>query len=179
MSILNGLQNEIENTLKVRDSMMIKLHAIEKDIQSLDQKVEDLRTALNLIQELEVKYGTKEAVDPEPVKKSAPNNTVVLTKESIQATQKKARTPRGFGVEKSKTKSPTYSIYKGVTKDRRNGAWQAYSYIMNNGPRVHLGIFDNELDASLAYDRYVIKHRGPDCMLNHPELREQYLMEVK
>lgn len=45
----------------------------------------------------------------------------------------------------------TSSIYKGVHFFRRDGNWQAY--IAPRRHRVHLGYFDSEIEAALAYDR--------------------------
>lgn len=42
------------------------------------------------------------------------------------------------------------SQYKGVTWWSRDGTWKAQ--IMKNGVNYHLGYFQNELDAALAYD---------------------------
>jgi hypothetical protein len=42
------------------------------------------------------------------------------------------------------------SIYKGVSFDKEAGLWR--SYIRHDNKRLHLGKFENEIDAAIAYD---------------------------
>ncbi len=56
------------------------------------------------------------------------------------------------------------SKYKGVRLDKRTGRWSAR--IFNNGVEVHLGTFDTEIEAAIAYDNAVRQLRGQFAVLN-------------
>jgi hypothetical protein len=59
------------------------------------------------------------------------------------------------------------SKYKGVCWHKKHKKWQAR--IACNSSRMHLGSFDNEIDAALAYDRRAIEVFGEFAWLNFPE----------
>ena len=61
--------------------------------------------------------------------------------------------------------------YVGVTF-RKN---KYVSRIRFKNKTIHIGYYNNKIDAAKAYDITAIKHFGSDCNLNFPELREQYL----
>jgi len=64
------------------------------------------------------------------------------------------------------------SKYKGVHWDRQKRKWRAM--IRHNGRLIHIGCFDNELDAVIAYDDYAIELFGEFAYLNchhRPEIR--------
>ena len=61
----------------------------------------------------------------------------------------------------SKQKSNT-SGYKGVMKDKTK--WRAM--IRDNGRRIHLGMFDNKIDAAIAYNKAAIKYHKEFACLN-------------
>lgn len=52
-------------------------------------------------------------------------------------------------VEDLIVKTPKTSKYKGVTWNKKNEKWAAYSYI-----RVHHGLFDSEEEAHQAVEKY-------------------------
>jgi hypothetical protein len=58
------------------------------------------------------------------------------------------------------------SCYKGVSWCSRTRKW--VSKISVAGKSVHLGYFDNEIDAARAYDTAAKKHRGQYAYLNSP-----------
>ena len=58
----------------------------------------------------------------------------------------------------------TSSIYKGVSKNKRNGKWR--SYIKYSGKYVSLGEFHAEIDAALAYDAAAIQYFGEYAATN-------------
>jgi hypothetical protein len=64
----------------------------------------------------------------------------------------------------SKKRLNTSSIYKGVCLFRRTGKWLAY--IDKDYVRHHLGYFDNETDAALAYNKAAIELFGEFARLN-------------
>ena len=61
----------------------------------------------------------------------------------------------------------TYSTYRGVTWHKQRGRWQAG--IKVNQKSLHLGLFDSETEAALAYDRAAIEHFGQFASINFPE----------
>jgi group I intron endonuclease len=63
------------------------------------------------------------------------------------------------------------SKYIGVCKSKKF----ILSTIKYNKKRIHLGHYKSESDAAKAYDIAAIKYFGHDCILNFPELREDYI----
>ena len=51
-----------------------------------------------------------------------------------------------------------WSVFKGVTWNARRNKW--YASIQSNGERRHLGVFVNERDAAMAYDRAAREMNG-------------------
>lgn len=62
------------------------------------------------------------------------------------------------------------SKYKGVCWHKKHKKWQAR--ITCNGNHMHLGSFDNQIDAAVAYDRRAIEVFGEFAWLNFPQLIE-------
>lgn len=58
------------------------------------------------------------------------------------------------------------SDYIGVYWNKQRGKWQAV--ITNDSKHKHLGFFDSEIDAALAYDRAAFETRGEFASLNFP-----------
>lgn len=58
----------------------------------------------------------------------------------------------------------TSSGYKGVTKHTQNGNWCAQ--ITHKYKRIYLGVFDDIVDAALAYNRAAKKYHGRFAVLN-------------
>lgn len=59
------------------------------------------------------------------------------------------------------------SGYKGVSWSRVANKWHAY--ITVNWKKVHLGSFDNIIEAARAYDASALYHFGEFACLNFPE----------
>jgi hypothetical protein len=59
---------------------------------------------------------------------------------------------------KSKTKSKTSSKYRGVCWDKRYSKW--LSQAMVNYKKKHLGYFDTENEAAIAYNNFITIHHG-------------------
>lgn len=60
--------------------------------------------------------------------------------------------------------SPNHSSkYKGVTWFKRDNKWRAYIKI---GRQIHLGYFDNEIDAAKEYDKKAIELFGEFANIN-------------
>jgi len=62
------------------------------------------------------------------------------------------------------SRSNSSSLYKGVSWMKQKHKWRAQVQLDKN--KVHLGYFDNEIDAALAYDHYVKEHCPPCSYLN-------------
>lgn len=58
------------------------------------------------------------------------------------------------------------SQYKGVSLHNQTGRWQVHITI--NGKVTHVGIFADEIEAALAYDKAAKKHFGEFARLNFP-----------
>jgi hypothetical protein len=64
-------------------------------------------------------------------------------------------------------KSKASSKYTGVSLEKGRNKWLAY--INYNTKRIHLGRFDNEIDAAKAYDAAAKKYHSIFAKLNFPE----------
>jgi hypothetical protein len=69
-------------------------------------------------------------------------------------------------MNKSKSKGKT-SRYKGVSRRSRDARWKAAATL--NYKQVHLGYFDTEEEAALAYDRCAKQLFGNYAKINFPE----------
>ena len=56
------------------------------------------------------------------------------------------------------------STYKGVTFDKRRNHWTAS--LTKNGKRIHLGCFDTQEEAALAYNENAPRYFGEHALLN-------------
>lgn len=69
------------------------------------------------------------------------------------------------------------SIYKGVYFSNKSQKW--VSDIVRNGKKKRIGTFDTEEEAGMAYDRKALELHGEFAYLNFPELKQEYLKEIK
>lgn len=58
------------------------------------------------------------------------------------------------------------SGYKGVVFQKNSKKWQAGT--TSGGKYKYLGLYDNIIDAALAYDRYAYEHHGEFANCNYP-----------
>ena len=65
----------------------------------------------------------------------------------------------------SKTKGNTSSLYKGVCWNKQKKKWQ--SSIQINGRDIYLGLFNNEIEASRAYNEKALELFGEFAVLNN------------
>lgn len=71
-------------------------------------------------------------------------------------------------MNKAKTKKPKSSIYKGVKWDKQMKKWRANICI--NYKLIFIGLFNNEKQAALAYDKKAKELHGEFANLNFPSL---------
>ena len=60
------------------------------------------------------------------------------------------------------------SRFRGVTKHRRSGRWEAHIWVKASGKQVYLGGYEVEEHAAEAYDVAAIKCKGPKVKTNFP-----------
>ncbi|MDD3267103.1 MAG: AP2 domain-containing protein [Burkholderiales bacterium] len=58
------------------------------------------------------------------------------------------------------------SGYRGVCLDKKSNKWKCSIYA--NGRRVHLGYFDNKIEAAIVYDQNAIIYHASKACLNFP-----------
>ena len=57
-------------------------------------------------------------------------------------------------------RSPRSSQYRGVTKHKRSGRWEAHIWVKETGKQMYLGGYDKEEHAAEAYDVAAMKCKG-------------------
>lgn len=67
-------------------------------------------------------------------------------------------------MQRQKQRALSSSRYKGVQLHKKTGLWRAT--IHPEGRLVHLGYFEEEVDAARAYDEAALHHYGPDAWTN-------------
>ncbi len=70
-------------------------------------------------------------------------------------------------MQNSRKQANTTSKYKGVTWHIGAEKWMARIHV--DGKQIHLGLFDDEIEAAKAYDVAAVKHFGEFVVLNFPE----------
>lgn len=68
------------------------------------------------------------------------------------------------------------SRYRGVTKHRRSGRWEAHIWVKETGKQVYLGGYEHEEHAAEAYDVAAIKCKGGTVKTNFPMSKYTELM---
>lgn len=68
------------------------------------------------------------------------------------------------------------SKYKGVSWHKQHKKWRAS--IVISYKRIHLGYFDNEIDAAIAYDKAALIYHKEYANLNFPEKLNEYLKDL-
>eukprot|EP00963_Diacronema_lutheri_P005679 scaffold436_cov336-Pavlova_lutheri.AAC.18 len=68
------------------------------------------------------------------------------------------------------------SRYRGVTKHRRSGRWEAHIWVKETGKQVYLGGYEHEEHAAEAYDVAAIKCKGSTVKTNFPMSKYTELM---
>lgn len=68
------------------------------------------------------------------------------------------------------------SVYKGVSWNKGASKWS--SEVWNSYKKYYLGLFTDEKEAGMAYDRKALELFGEFAYLNFPELKQEYLKEL-
>ncbi|XP_010922935.1 AP2-like ethylene-responsive transcription factor At1g16060 [Elaeis guineensis] len=112
---------------------------------------------------------------------SSPRMIPVNKWQKSKPKHKKAKNSDEAHVKSSRRRS---SIYRGVTRHRGSGRYEAHLWDKNwqhpvqnkKGRQVYLGAFDDEVDAARAHDLAALKLWGPGTILNFPVeiYREEY-----
>eukprot|EP00884_Botryococcus_braunii_P009510 jgi/Botrbrau1/18560/Bobra.0367s0009.2 len=78
--------------------------------------------------------------------------------------------PSAWGTRRPPYKKPAaHSAYKGVSWHKHRRMWQVYIHVPQGASRsYHHGYFDDEIEAARAYDREVLRVRGPTTPTNFP-----------
>lgn len=71
----------------------------------------------------------------------------------------------GENNQHSHSRKNSSSKYKGVFLFKQNGKWAAQ--IQTGKSKYHLGYYENEIDAAVAYNNAAKKHHGAFAMLNN------------
>jgi hypothetical protein len=74
----------------------------------------------------------------------------------------------------TRKRGQTTSRYRGVSQDARSNKWRAR--INANGRRIHLGMFDDKVDAAKAYDTAARKYHGEFAVLNFPDRTPSWII---
>ncbi|CAL5219375.1 g1195 [Coccomyxa viridis] len=95
------------------------------------------------------------------------------TPEESSPPTKKRRTSRAAAAESKDAKDlkapkDRSSQYRGVTKHRRSGRWEAHLWVKDFGRQVYLGGYEREDHAAEAYDVAALKCKGPRVKTNFP-----------
>jgi hypothetical protein len=74
----------------------------------------------------------------------------------------------------TRKRAHTTSRYRGVSWYARLNKWMAQ--INANGRRIHLGVFDDEVDAAKTYDAAARKYHGEFAVLNFPDRTPSWII---
>ena len=76
---------------------------------------------------------------------------------------------RSTMMQRQKKRAGSTSKYKGVQLHRKSGRWRAIIWHRELGQNVHLGYFEDEVEAAQAYDAVALDYYGEDAWVNFPE----------
>lgn len=84
---------------------------------------------------------------------------------------------RSQNIANTRPHSSGGSNYKGVSMGRYIGEW--WARITSNYKYIDLGYFESEEEAARMYDIKALELKGEFAYLNFPELKEEYLKQIK
>ena len=73
---------------------------------------------------------------------------------------------RHLAMQRQGKRAGSTSRYKGVQLHRKSGRWRAVLWRGDLGRSLHLGYFETEQAAAMAYDAEAAEFYGPDARLN-------------
>lgn len=88
----------------------------------------------------------------------------IKTKDTELEKLKESYKRHNSGKEKYKNNTPDSSKYRGVCWDKQYKKWK--TNIKVKGKKMHIGLFDDEVDAAKAYNSYALLHHGAKAKLN-------------
>ena len=83
---------------------------------------------------------------------------------------------RGQNLQNSEPRVGCSSRFKGVCWHKRDHVWQAN--IRKDGKFMHLGTFNNELEAAIVYDKAARELFGTFARLNNPQIEDRLCKSV-
>jgi hypothetical protein len=102
-------------------------------------------------------------------KSSASSSSSPLQRAKLNSQNKKGVTKTSSSsatTTEKKTASKRSSKYRGVTKHRRSGRWEAHIWVRETGKQVYLGGYELEEHAAEAYDVAALKCKGSKVKTN-------------
>merc|ERR1711988_1287100 len=88
----------------------------------------------------------------------------------------RGKTRTGLQDDDLAKRSKRSSRFRGVTRHRRSGRWEAHIWVKASGKQVYLGGYELEEHAAEAYDVAAIKCKGPKVKTNFPLEKYRELM---
>ena len=72
-------------------------------------------------------------------------------------------------MQRQKKRPGSTSTYKGVQLHQKSGRWRAIIWHRELGRNVHLGYFEDEVEAARVYDAAALDYYGEEARVNFPE----------
>ena len=72
-------------------------------------------------------------------------------------------------MQRQRKRPGSTSTYKGVQLHQKSGRWRAIIWHRELGRNVHLGYFEDEVEAARVYDAAALDYYGEEARVNFPE----------
>ena len=131
-------------------------------------KTKDVKKKSRILEEDDVQLSANNTTRKKKKKSDVDNNieqTIPLnTKLDTSSSSKKSMEEPKKSRKETPSSEIKFSRYLGVSFNKRNQKWEARFQFQHRS--VHLGLFDNEIQAAKAYDEAVFLNRGSDAPRN-------------